>query len=141
MNPESFRIDSPTPHQAAEEATRYYDILLAAFERGGTIYTPREFQEDVANGDLLLIRMWNEGELLAVACCRVQNTYRGRELYAIAAAGTGADQWGAEMMQTFEQVGREAECTAVVCDARQGWTKMLKGEGYRVFQVRMRKQL
>ena len=141
MNPASFKIDSPTPHQAAEDAEGYYAFLFPAFERGGQTYTPREFQDDLASGEVLLFRVWEGDEVKAVFLSRLQNTFRGKELYALAAAGSDAKEWVGAMMDTLAQVARETHCEAVVLDGRRGWEKMMKRLGYRVFQVRMRKEI
>ena len=136
-----FKIDSPTPHQAAKDAQGYFDMLFPALERGGQIYTPVEFRDDVESGDILLIRVWGEEQVKAVLMCRVQQTFRGPELYALACAGEGLTGWMQAMSETLVQVAKEAKCVAVVLDGRRGWQKLLKDEGYSVFQVRMRKEL
>ena len=141
MSQASFKIDSPTPHQAAEDASRYYEFLFPAFERGGQTYTPREFQDDLASGDVLLFRVWEGEDVKAVFMARISQTFRGPELYALAAAGSDAKEWVGPMMETLAQVATEAKCVAVVLDGRQGWQKMMKRLGYRVFQVRMRKEI
>lgn len=137
----AFKIDSPSPHQAAKDSQGYFDMLFPAFERGGQIYTPMEFKQDVEAGDVLLFRVWDDGAVKAVVIARIQQTFRGPELYALAAAGSDAKVWLHGMMETLAQVAVEAKCVAVVLDGRRGWQKMLKDEGYSVFQVRMRKAI
>lgn len=137
----AFKIDSPTPHQAAKDAQGYYDRLFPALERGGQIYTPVEFRDDVESGNILVLRVWDGEDVKAVVIARVQQTFRGPELYALAAAGTEAKGWIHGMMETLAQIAHEAKCIAVVLDGRRGWQKMLKDEGYSVFQVRMRKAI
>jgi len=141
MNPASFRIDSPTPHQAAADAQGYFDLLFPALETGGQIYTPVEFRDDVESGELLVLRVWDGEDVKSVTICRVQQTFRGPELYALACAGEGAKEWIHPLMETLYQVATEAKCVAVVLDGRRGWQKMLKDEGYSVFQARMRKEV
>jgi len=141
MSQESFKIDSPTPHQAAQDSQGYYDMLFPAFEKGGQIYTPMEFKDDIESGDVLLLRVWDEGEVIGLGIVRVQQTFRGPELYMLAVAGERGDKWCHAMIETAGQIGREAKCVAVVLDGRPGWHKLLKQDGYRTFQVRMRKEL
>ncbi len=140
-NLDDIVIDSPQPEIAHMEAKRYYDWLLKAFQRSGVMIDRDEWAADILSGDVLLVRVWKDKKFTALAACRVLATHEGNELYVMAAAGVEWKSWLHPIMETFEQLALEAKCVAVVLDGRKGWHGALRGEGYKLLQVTMRKEV
>lgn len=134
-------IDSPTPEVAHQDAKRYYEWLVPAFERTGSLIHKDEWDNDLLSGDILLVRVWKDEEFTALAACRIIQTHLGRELYVMAAAGKDWKDWLHPIMETFEHLAREAKCICVVLDGRKGWHSALRGEGYKMWQITMRKEI
>ena len=134
-------IDSPSPEVAHQDYEKYWQWLWPALELGGSDYTAAELGEDLLTGDVLLIRVWVDKEFRGLAAARVRSTLDGRELYIMGLVGQDSDEWLLPLSETFDKLADEAECVAVVLEGRPGWSKKLRGLGYSLHQVVMRKGL
>ncbi len=134
-------IDSPAPEVAHENFEKYWQWLWPALELGGSDYTAAELGEDLLSGNVLLVRVWVNKEFKGLAAARVRPTLEGRELYIMGLVGEGSDDWLLPLSDTFDQLAEEAECVAVVLEGRPGWSKKLRGLGYSLHQITMRKGL
>jgi hypothetical protein len=132
-------IDSPAPEVAHEDAEKYWQWLWPALELGGSDYTAAELATDLLSGDVLLVRVWADQEFTALACCRVRPTLDGKELFIMGLVGEKSDEWLLPLSDTFDKLASEAGCVAVVLEGRPGWSKKLRGLGYTMHQVVMRK--
>jgi len=104
-------------------------------------YSPDELAEELLSGDVLLIRVWKDKEFKGLAAARVREVIEGRELYIMGLVGEESDKWLLPLSETFDELAKEAECVAVVLEGRPGWSKRLRGLGYSLHQVTMRKGL
>ncbi len=143
MNPEfsDITIDSPAPEVAHADAEKYWQWLWPALELGGLEYSPEELAEELLSGDVLLVRVWKDKEFKALAAVRVRDVTDGRELFIMGLVGEQSDEWLLPLSDTFDQLAKEAECVAVVLEGRPGWSKKLRGLGYSLHQITMRKGL
>ena len=141
MNPEfsDITIDSPAPEVAHENYEKYWQWLWPALELGGSDYTAAELGDDLLSGEVLLIRVWVDKEFKGLAAARVRPTLEGGELYIMGLVGEGSDEWLLPLSETFDKLAAEAQCVAVVLEGRPGWSKKLRGLGYSLHQVVMRK--
>ncbi len=133
-------IDSPAPEVAHADAEKYFQWLMPAWEQARVHYSPDELADDLLSGKVLLVRVWKDKKFSALAAAKVDETMDGRELHIMALAGEGIGEWLKPLADTFDQLATEAECIAIRLDGRKGWQTALRGEGYKVHQVTMRKQ-
>lgn len=141
MNPASFKIDSPNPQLASQEAQRYYEFLEPAFVLSGFDYDPEEFDQDLLSGDTLLIRIWNDAELQALAAVKVREVKGVRDLFVLGLVGEEAWRWAEEFSQVVDKLADEAKCRTISMLARPGMRQHVKQRGYRVHQCVFRKVL
>lgn len=132
-------IDSPSPEIAHGEAEKYFRYLLPAMETWTADYNAEEFAEEIITGNVALVRVWVDTEFTALAACRVQQAKHGRELLVMCLVGEDADDWLCPLLASFDALALEAGCRTVTLEGRPGWVKKLSGEGYKTFQVTMRK--
>jgi hypothetical protein len=132
-------IDSPTPEVAHADAKKYWQKLWPALELGGSDYTAEELADDLLSGDVLLIRVWADKEFRALAAARVRPTLSGGELFIMGLVGEGSDEWLLPLSETFDKLAAEAQCVSIALEGRPGWAKRLRGIGYKLHQVTMRK--
>ena len=141
MNPASFKIDSPSPALASQEVERYYDFLRPAFMVGGHDYQPEEFDEDLISGDVLLVRVWNEENLQALAAVRVRDLSGVRDLFVLGLVGSDAHQWADDFAEVVDKLADEAGCRSISLLGRPGIGKHVKAHGYKEAQIVFRKTL
>lgn len=134
-------IDSPTPEVAHQDFEKYFQWLMPAFERNRQPYDPALFGEELLSGDVLLVRVWNNKKFQALAALRSQETLDGRELLIMGVVGESADDWLLPLADTFDQLAAAAQCGSIALEGRPGWQKRLRGIGYKLHQVTMRKQV
>ena len=132
-------IDSPSPEVAHGEAGKYFAYLQPAMETWTADYNDEEFADEIISGNVLLVRVWVDQEFTALAACRVQAAKHGRELLVMCLVGDNADDWLCPLLASFDALALEAGCRTVTLEGRPGWVKKLAGEGYKTFQVTMRK--
>ena len=143
MNPEfsDITIDSPAPEVAHADYEKYWQWLWPALEVGGEQYTAAELGEELLSGDVLLIRVWRDKEFKALAAARVRPSLEGGELYIMGLVGEGSDEWLLPLSETFDKLAAEAQCATIAIEGRPGWSKRLRGIGYKLHQVTMRKSV
>ncbi len=134
-------IDSPAPEVAHQDAEKYWQWLWPALELGGSDYTAAELADDLLSGNVLLIRIWHDKEFEGLAAARVRTTLQGMELFIMGLVGENCDDWLLPLTETFDKLATEAGCVAVAMEGRPGWSKKLRGLGYNLHQVVMRKPL
>ena len=134
-------IDSPAPEVAHQDYEKYWQWLWPALELGGSDYSAAELGEDLLSGDVLLIRIWRNKTFEGLAAARIRPTLEGRELFIMGLVGEHSDQWLAALSDTFDKLATESECVAIALEGRPGWQKKLRGIGYKLHQVVMRKQV
>ncbi len=134
-------IDSPAPEVAHKDAEKYWQWLWPALELGGSDYTAAELADDLLSGNVLLIRIWKDQEFVALAAARTRPTLEGLELFIMGLVGEDSDDWLLPLSDTFDKLAEESGCIAVTLEGRPGWSKKLRGLGYTMHQVVMRKPL
>ncbi len=139
--PSDITIDSPTPEVAHQDFEKYFQWLMPAFERNREPYDPALFGEELLDGTVLLVRVWKDKKFAALAALRGQETLDGRELLIMGLVGESAGDWLMALADTFDKVAAEAQCGSIVLEGRPGWQKRLRGIGYKLHQVTMRKQV
>ena len=135
----NIRIDSPSPDVAHQDVEKYFAWLWPAFERSRFAYSMEEFDGELIDGTVLLVRVWSDDEPTAVACCKVQNIIDGKELLIMAVVGVESEYWLAELLESFEKLAAEVGCSHVCFEGRPGWQRLIKDEGYKLHLVTMRK--
>lgn len=142
MNPASFKIDSPTPDLAVEGAEAYWKFMAPSFEYGGMEYDVDELRDDLASGDVLLIRVWLEETIVSVSAVRVREAFNQRDLF-IMATGSISDinQWIDEFDKVLVELAMEAKCHTITVQTREGMGKISRRAGYKVHQVVIRKRV
>jgi hypothetical protein len=137
-----FKIDSPSPEMAKQDAKRYLDFMEPSFRYGGVEYNLEDFTEMVGGGEWLLIRVWDDAELISVSAVQVRNLPDGRDLYLIATASTRDFQkWVYDFDKVLVELAKEAECETITVLTRDGVGKLSKAAGYKVHQVVIRKRV
>ena len=142
MNPDSFKIDSPTPYQAAADASRYLDFMRPSLIYGGVEYNLDEFRKLVASGDFLLIRVWDGEEMISVSAVRVRDLEDGRDLYIVATSSLrDINDWIDDFDKVLMELAGEAGCDTITVQTREGMGKISRRAGYKVHQVIIRKRV
>jgi hypothetical protein len=137
-----FKIDSPSPEMAKQDAKRYLDFMEPSFRYGGVEYNLEDFTEMVGGGEWLLIRVWDDAELISVSAVQVRNLPDGRDLYLIATASTRDFQkWVYDFDKVLVELAKEANCETITVLTRNGVGKLSKAAGYKVHQVVIRKRV
>ena len=137
----NIRIDSPSPSVAHDDVEKYFAWLWPAFERSRFDYSMEEFDGEIIDGTVLLVRVWNDDEPVAVSCCKVQTIIDGKELLIMAVAGIESKHWLAEWFECHETLAREVGCNYVCFEGRPGWQRLVKDEGYKLHMITMRKDI
>ncbi len=141
-NPASFKIDSPTPQLAAEQAEAYWDMMAASFEYGGMDYNAEDLAADCLSGDVLLIRVWNGDEVISVSAVRVREFFGTRDLQIMVTESRyDIKEWVFDFDKVLEQIAQEADCQTITVQTREGIGRLSKRAGYKVHQVIIRKEL
>ncbi len=142
MNPASFKIDSPSPEVAAQDAEKYLAFMEPSLRFGGVEYDLEDFRAMVLEGAWLLIRVWDDEELISVSAVEVRELTDGRDLY-IVATGSKRDinEWIDAFDRVLVQLAAEARCSTITVLTRNGMGKIAKRAGYRVHQVVIRKRV
>ena len=141
-NPASFKIDSPSPAVAVEDAAKYLAFMEPSLRYGGVEYDLDEFTELVGSGDWLLIRVWDGPELISVSAVCTRELEDGRDLYIIATGSTrNIPEWIGDFDTVLVQLASEANCETITVLTRNGMGKIAKQYGYRVHQVTIRKRV
>ena len=142
MNPASFKIDSPTPYQAAADAARYLDFMHDSLVYGGVSFELDEFRSLVASGDFLLLRVWYGEEMISVSAVRVRDLEDGRDLYIVATSSDrDINDWIDDFDKVLVQVAEESGCDTITVQTRNGMGKISRRAGYKVHQVIIRKRV
>ena len=142
MNPVSFRIDSPTPYQAAAEASKYLDFMHDSLVYGGVEFELDEFRQHVAAGDFLLIRVWDAEEMVSVSAVRVRDLEDGRDLYIVATSSLrDINDWIDDFDKVLVELAGESGCDTITVQTREGMGKISRRAGYKVHQVIIRKRV
>ncbi len=142
MNPDSFKIDSPSPALAVEDAERYLDFMRPSLVYGGIEFDLEEFTGLLASGDFLLIRVWDGEKLLSVSAVRVRELEDGRDLYIVATASLrNINEWIDDFDRVLVKLATEANCDTITVQTRNGMGKISRRAGYKVHQVVIRKRV
>ena len=141
-SPVSFKIDSPSPAVAVEDAEKYLAFMEASLRYGGLQFDLEEFIELVGSGEYLLIRVWDGDELVSVSAVEVRELVDGRDLYIVATGSTrNIPEWIGDFDTVLVQLASEANCETITVLTRNGMGKIAKQYGYRVHQVTIRKRV
>ena len=136
-----FKIDSPSPKVASQDVERYYRFLQPAFMIGGHDYPAEHFDADLISGDVLLIRIWSEEHLQALAAVRVRDLSGVRDLFVLGLVGEEADGWADAFSEVVDKLAGEAGCRSISLLGRPGIGKHVKAHGYKEAQIVFRKTL
>ena len=139
MNDSDIRIDSPSPDIAHQDVEKYFAWLWPAFERSRFAYSMEEFDGELIDGTVLLVRVWSDDQPIAVAAAKVQNIIDGQELLIMAVVGSEHERWLPELLESFEKLAAEVGCSHVCFEGRPGWQRLIKDQGYKLHLVTMRK--
>ena len=142
MSLDSFKIDSPTPDQAASDAAHYLDFMHDSLVYGGVSFELDEFRSLVASGDFLIIRVWDDEEMISVSAVRVRELEDGRDLYITATASDrDIGDWIDDFDKVLVQLAEEAGCDTITVQTRVGMGKISRRAGYKIHQVVIRKRV
>ena len=142
MNPDSFRIDSPSPALAAADAQRSLESMRPSLIFGGVEYDAEEFENDLISGDLLLIRIWEKTDLVSVSAVRTRELEDGRDLYIVATASArNINDWIDDFDKVLMALAREAGCNTITVQTRNRMGRISKRAGYKIHQVIIRKKV
>lgn len=138
-----YRIDSPSPEMAVQDARRYLDFMEPSFRYGGVEYELDDFTEMLQSGDWLLIRVWDADELISVSAVMTRDLTDGKDLYIIATASTrDIADWIGDFDRVLVELATEAECETITVLTRNGMGRIASREyGWKVHQVTIRKRV
>ena len=138
-----YRIDSPSPAMAVQDAKRYLDFMEPSFRYGGVEYELEDFRAMVESGDWLLIRVWDGTELISVSAVQTRDLSDGKDLYIIATASTrDIAEWIGDFDRVLVELATEAECETITVLTRNGMGRIAsKQYGWKVHQVTIRKRV
>ncbi len=138
----NIKIDSPSPAVAVEQAAEYLAFMEPSLRYGGLEYELDDFIEMVGCGEWLLIRVWDEDDLISVSAVQVRELKDGRDLY-IVATGSKRDinDWIDDFDRVLVKLAAEARAETITVLTRNGMGKIAKRAGYRVHQVVIRKRV
>ena len=138
-----YRIDSPSPAVAVQDARRYLDFMEPSFRYGGVEYELDDFTEMLQSGDWLLIRVWDADELISVSAVMTRDLTDGKDLYIIATASTrDIADWIGDFDRVLVELAVEAECETITVLTRNGMGRIASREyGWKVHQVTIRKRV
>lgn len=141
-SPVSFKIDSPSPAMAAEDAEKYLAFMAPSLRFGGVEYELEDFRAMVADGEWLLIRVWDDEELISVSAVQIRELADGRDLYIVATGSKrNINEWIDAFDRVLVQLAAEAKASTITVLTRNGMGKIAKRAGYRVHQVVIRKRV
>ena len=137
-----FKIDSPTPYQAAADADSYLDFMHDSLVYGGVSFELDEFRTLVASGDFLLLRVWDGGDMISVSAVRVRDLEDGRDLYIVATSSDrDINDWIDDFDKVLVELAGEAGCDTITVQTREGMGRISRRAGYKVHQVIIRKRV
>ena len=137
-----YKIDSPSPAMAEQDAEKYLKFMAPSFRFGGVEYNLDDFRDMVAGGDWLIIRVWDGDELISVSAVQVRELTDGRDLYIMATGSTrDIGEWLGDFNKVIDELAKEARCNTITVLTRNGMGKMSKQFGYKVHQVVIRKRV
>ena len=138
-----YRIDSPSPEVAVQDARRYLDFMEPSFRYGGVEYELDDFTEMLESGDWLLIRVWDADELISVSAVMTRELTDGKDLYIIATASTrNIADWIGDFDKVLVELATEAGCETITVLTRNGMGRIASREyGWKVHQVTIRKRV
>jgi len=138
----NIKIDSPSPTVAVQDAEKYLAFMQPSLRYGGVEYELDTFVEMVGTGEWLLIRVWDESDLISVSAVQVRELADGRDLYIVATGSKrNIPEWLGQFNEVLEQLAAEARCNTITVLTRNGMGKLSKRYGYRVHQVVIRKRV
>lgn len=138
-----YRIDSPSPEVAVQDAGRYLDFMEPSFRYGGVEYELDDFTEMLESGDWLLIRVWDGDELISVSAVMTRDLTDGKDLYIIATASTrNIADWIGDFDRVLVELATEAGCETITVLTRNGMGRIASRQyGWKVHQVTIRKRV
>lgn len=138
-----FKIDSPTPQVAAQQAEHYWGMMAASFEYGGMDYNAEDLAADCLSGEVLLIRVWNGDEVISVSAVRVREFFGTRDLQIMVTESKyDIKEWIGDFDKVLVQLAGEADCHTITVQTREGMGRISsRKHGYKVHQVIIRKEL
>ena len=138
-----YRIDSPSPAVAVQDAKRYLEFMEPSFRYGGVEYELDDFTEMLESGDWLLIRVWDSDELISVSAVMTRELTDGKDLYIIATASTrDIADWIGDFDKVLVELATEAECETITVLTRNGMGRIASRQyGWTVHQVTIRKRV
>ena len=142
MNPDSFRLDSPTPTEAAKQSGEYWAMMQPSFEYGGVDYSAGQLTCDPMSGDVLMIRTWLDEKVVGLTAVRVREVYGERDLYLMATSSEhDINGWIDALDKVLVEIAAEAGCDTITVQTRNGMGRIARRAGYKVHQVIIRKRL
>ena len=133
-------IDSPSQEMALEESEKYYDWLAPAYEARHNQPSRQEWGQLIAEGHLVFVRVWIDGEFKAVSAAQVFDGME-RELIISGLVGSDVRKWLPDIVQVFYKMADELKCKWIVIHGRPGWEKHLRSEGFKPLQMTIRKRV
>lgn len=142
MSQASFRIDSPSPALALQEAEKYFNFMLPSMLYGGMDVEFEEFKAELESGAYLLIRVWAGEDLISVSAVQVRELTEGRDLYIVATSSNrNINAWIDDFDRVLVKLAHEAECDTITVMTRSGMGRIAKRAGYKIHQVVIRKRV
>lgn len=93
------------------------------------------------SGQYLLILMLDDLKLLAALTVELVTTNKGKTCNIITAGGEQADQWENPFLDALEVLAKEQGATKLTLIGRPGWSKRLRGRGFKVTHTRLEAQI
>ena len=115
-----------------EEAWPYVkDFIEIAVKQTDGRYTLEDAYKMVSDqGYLLWAALGEDGIKGAIITCFL--TYpRKKSLHIMFLGGTQGHDWKAQFLKTMRKFARDQGCSAIEASGREGWSRMLKADGFK----------
>jgi hypothetical protein len=142
MNPVSFKIDTPEPTEALKQVDAYWSMMAPSFEYGGMEYSAGQLAQDLMTGDVVLIRVWVDDEVVSVSAVTRREFFGTKDLHLMATGSThDINEWIDDLDKVLVQLAQETGCDTITVQTREGMGRISKRAGYKVHQVIIRKRV
>jgi hypothetical protein len=106
------------------------DLLTPAVERSNGRWSMPALLHSLCLGDHHLWIVREQNKPVAAAATQFVDYPHQRMLSVQFLGGTGFDEWGDQLLDTFERFGRDAGCNGLEAVARFGFWPFFKKHGY-----------
>lgn len=100
-----------------------------------------ELRTDIRLGRSLVVQMYEDAEVCAIAVIEMVEQTDGRMLYIRYLAGEGMEHWLPELHELMTTVARQFGCNWFGLTGRLGWVKALKVYGFEPVAIELRAEV